>query len=223
MTNHKVIAVIPAYNEEKNIAKVVKEVKNYVDQVVVVDDCSKDETAFLSQNQGAEVIKHLINRGQGAALETGNQYALKKGADIVVHFDADGQFLAKEIPEMIEPIKKEQADIVFGSRFLKKKSKIPWFKEKIIIPLARLVNKLFFHISLTDPQSGFRALSAKAVKEIKIENDRMAHCSEIMGKAFALNLRVKEVSTTVIYHNFGQSLGQGFKIVKDLFFKKLID
>lgn len=223
MTNHKVIAVIPAYNEEKNIAKVVKEVKNYVDRVVVVDDGSKDKTSFLSQSQGAEVIRHLINRGQGAALETGNQYALKKGADIIVHFDADGQFLAKEIQEIVEPIKRNEADVVFGSRFLKKKSKIPWFKERVIIPLARLVNKLFFHISLTDPQSGFRALSSKAAREIKIENDGMAHCSEIMGKAFTNNFRVKEVSTTVIYHNFGQNLGHGFKIVKDLFFKKLID
>jgi ribosome biogenesis protein Nip4 len=89
--------------------------------------------------------------------------------------------------------------------------------------LAHLVNKLFFGVSLTDPQSGFRALSRSAVQKIRINNDGMAHNSEIMAKVFHHNFKIEEVGITVVYHHFGQSLGQGVKIVKDLFLSKLID
>jgi len=191
MNNNKVFVVIPAYNEEKNIVKIIKEVKHSVDEVVVVDDASEDKTYSLAKRQGVVVLRHLLNRGQGAALETGNQYALKNNADIIIHFDADGQFLAKEIKDIIEPIKKQQADVVFGSRFLEKKSNMPWFKEKIIIPLAHLVNKVFFHVSLSDPQSGFRALSKQAVQNFNIENDGSAHCSEIIYKVFKNKLKIR--------------------------------
>ncbi len=218
----KVFCVIPAYNEEKTIEKVVREVKFYVDKVVVVDDGSVDQTSYLAQKSGAIVLRHLINRGQGAALETGNQYALSKGADIIVHFDADGQFLAREILEVITPIKKGEAQIVFGSRFLEKKSHIPWFKKNIIIPLAHLANKIFIGKSLSDPQSGFRALSRTAAQKIKIEQDDMAHCSEIIYKAFSNQLKIKEVPITVIYHDFGQRFLSGIKIIKDLILGLLI-
>ena len=157
----KVVVVIPAYNEEKNIIEIIQKVKPLVDEVVVVDDGSIDQTFFLAQSQGIKALKHIINRGQGAALETGNQYALLLGAEIIVHFDADGQYLAEEIKNLVEPIKNGEAEAVFGSRFLEKKSKIPFLKEKMIIPFGRLINKIFFKVFLIDPQSGFRALSRK--------------------------------------------------------------
>lgn len=226
----KTVIVIPAYNEEKNIGEVVKKTKPLVDEIVVVDDGSSDQTFKAAREQGVVVLKHLINRGQGAALETGNQYALKQKADIIVHFDADGQFLAEEIKDIIRPIEKGEAEVVFGSRFLGKKSEIPWFKEKIIIPLAGLVNKLLINVSLSDPQSGFRALSKKAAGKIRIENDGMAHCSEILYKVFKNNFKVKEVPITVVYRGFGQGLlagkgrgSGGFKIIRDLLLAKLMD
>lgn len=226
----KTVIVIPAYNEEKNIAEVVKKVKPLVDEIVVVDDGSGDQTVRAAREQGVVVLKHLINRGQGAALETGNQYALKQKAEIIVHFDADGQFLAEEIKDIVRPIKEGEAEVVFGSRFLGKKSEIPWFKEKIIIPLAGLVNRLLINVSLSDPQSGFRALSKKAAGKIRIENDGMAHCSEILYKVFKNNFKVKEVPITVVYRGFGQGLlagkgrgSGGFKIVRDLLMAKLMD
>ena len=218
----KIFCVIPAYNEEKTITRVVNDVKRFVDEVVVVDDCSADNTSSLAREAGVKILRHVVNRFQGAALQTGNEYALLCGAEIIVHFDADGQFLAEEIGDLVAPIINGECDIVFGSRFLDKKSEMPFLKERLIMPLARLVNYLFFNIRFTDPQSGFRAMSRKAAEMIKIEQDGMSHCSEILHKTFQNKLRAKEVPITVRYDEFGQSFGGGFKIIKEFFFHKLV-
>ncbi len=219
----KVFCIIPAWNEEKTIVKVLKSVKDLVDVVVVVDDKSGDNTVKLAKEQNVVVLKHIINRGQGASLQTGNNYAVKNDADIIVHFDADGQFLAKDIPRLIQPIMKDSVDIVFGSRFLEKKSKIPKFKEYVIMPIAHLVNRMTIGETLTDPQSGFRAMTIETVSKINITNSRMAHCSEILHKAFKYNLRIKEVPITVIYNDFGQNFLGGIRIVKDLLITKILN
>ncbi len=219
----KVFCVIPAWNEEKNISRVLSQVVDLVDVVVVVDDGSEDNTYSESKKHKAVVLRHILNRGQGAALETGNKYCLKNGADIIVHFDADGQFLAREIKEVVEPLKRQEADIVFGSRFLEKRSRIPWQKEKIIFPLARLVNKHLLGVRLSDPQSGFRAFTAQAAPRINIEQDGMAHCSEIIYKAFRSDLNIKEIPISVIYNDYGQKFSGGIKIIKDLLMAKITD
>lgn len=218
----KIFVVIPAFNEEERIGQVLKDLSDLAYEIVVVDDASTDNTAKIVKQYPVTLLRHKVNRYQGAALQTGNEYALSQGADIIVHFDADGQFLVKEIKDIIEPIIKENYDIVFGSRFLEKKSNVPWLKAKFIHPLARLVNRLFLGVKLSDPQSGFRAMNRSTAKKIIIEQDGMAHCSEIMAKAFSLKLKIKEVSITVIYHEFGQGLSGGFKILQDLFINKFL-
>ena len=218
----KIFCVIPAFNEEKTITEVVRGAAERVDRVVVVDDGSSDRTYDLAAAAGAAVLRHAINRGQGASLRTGNEYALSRGADVIVHFDADGQFIAREIDDMADPIKRGEADIVFGSRFLSKKSNMPWIKREVILRIARIVNRLFLGIRLTDPQSGFRAMSARTASAIPITQDGMAHCSEILARAFALNLRIKEVPVEVIYRDFGQRLGSGAGIIRDLLLAKLV-
>jgi len=217
----KIACVIPAWNEEKNIAQVIKNVRPFVDKIIVIDDASKDATSKLAEEAGAYVIRHLINRGQGAALQTGNDYALNLGIDIIVHFDGDNQFLAEEIKDMIAPIIKNEADIVFGSRFLEKKANLPLFKRLIIYPLAQAFTRLILGIKLSDPQNGFRAMTRQTAEKIRIMNREMAHNSEIQTKAFSYKLRVAEVPITVIYHHFGQKLSGGFKMIKDLFIYKL--
>ena len=218
--------VIPAYNEEKNIVPVVEKILPLVGKVIVVDDCSRDgmvsrlEDNF--QNGEIVILKHLLNRGQGAALKTGTEFALLEGAEIIVHFDADGQFLAEDIETITRPIRKKEAEIVFGSRFLGKESNIPWSKKNIIMPFARLINKIFLGVRLTDPQSGFRAMSARAARKIDWRQDRMAHCSEILFEATNSGLPVKEVPITVIYHDFGQKFSGGFKIIKELMLGSLL-
>lgn len=219
----KITCVVPAYNEEKNISQVISKLKSFVNEIIIVDDASRDKT-FESASQGeAIVVRHIINRGQGAALRTGTQLALERGADIIIHFDADDQFQASEIPDMLAPILNNEADAVLGSRFLNKKSNLPIIKEKLIMPLARLINRLFFNIRLSDPQSGFRALNRRSAETLKIENDGMAHCSEIIYKLFKNNNRVVEIPITVIYHEYGQKLSGGFKIIKDILIQKLIN
>jgi len=217
----KIACIIPAWNEEKNITKVVESVKPYADFIIVINDKSQDTTAELAEKAGAIVINHPINRGQGASLQTGNDYALSLGADIIVHFDGDDQFLAEEINDMIEPIKRGEADIVFGSRFLGKETNFPFLKKNVIYPLAQIFTRLILGVRLSDPQNGFRAMNRQAAEEIRIINREMAHNSEIQSKAFSGKLRVAEVPITVIYHHFGQKLSGGIKIMKDLLIYKL--
>ena len=217
-----IFVIIPAYNEEKRIGQVLDDLSVFSYRLVVVDDGSTDNTAgVVAAYPKVTLLRHKINRDQGASLQTGNQYALGEQADVIVHFDADGQFLASEIEDMVKPILEEGYDIVFGSRFLSKKSKLPFLKRHIIFPLPRLVNRLFLGVKTSDPQSGFRAMTAQTAKSINIEQDGKAHCSEIMAKAFEQKLKIKEVPITVIYNRFGQGMGHGFKILKDILFSKI--
>ena len=216
----KISCVIPAYNEAKKINQVILKVLPLVDELIVIDDCSRDNTYELIKLTKAIALRHPINRGQGAALQTGDEYALAHGADIVVHFDADDQFKAEEIPSLIAPIIAGQADAVFGSRFLGS-ANFPFTKRVIIMPLARLINR-FFGIKMSDPQSGFRAMNKETLNQIKIENRGMAHCSEILYKVVKTKAKIIEVPITVTYHEFGQSFGGGFKIIKDLLIHNFI-
>lgn len=217
----KTFVVIPAHNEARWITKVVEEVINAGYQTVVVDDCSEDETAALAERAGAVVLRHIINRGQGAALRTGTNWSIENGAAIVVHFDADGQFRVEDIARLVNPLAAGQAEMVFGSRFLDNTTKLPWAKRNLVMPLARLVNRIFFRVKLTDPQSGFRAFTAAVGRQLNWRQDRMAHASEILALVVRRRWLVVEVPITVIYREFGQGFFGGFKILKDIFIKKL--
>jgi len=219
----KVFIVIPAYNEENSIIKVLSDLHahNY-SHIVVVDDGSEDKTALFVRQSTARLLLHNINRGMGAALETGNQYALAQGAEIIVHFDADGQMQAKDINSLINPILKNEFDVCLGSRFLSKNEEMPWSKKYVIHPISRVVNYLFTRVWLTDAHNGFRALSRQAASKIYISQDRMAHNTEIVEKIRKFNLRYCEVPVTIKYFEYGQSLAGGFKVLKDLILGKLI-
>ncbi len=216
------IAIVPAYNEEAYIGSVVRSLFDHVDEVVVVDDASSDSTFERATSAGATVLKHTINRGQGASLETGHAYARGVGADYVLHFDGDGQFDVQDILPALNHLKKSNADILFGSRFLDNRSNIPWLKRKVILPLGRLVNRFFGAPRLSDAHNGFRLLSKKALSHIQITHDDMAHASEIPILAKRANLSIVEYPVKVVYREFGQSSLGGFRILKDLFLGKFI-
>lgn len=221
-----VACVIPAWNEAPTIAesalpRVVAGLRGLVDRIVLVDDGSTDHTGPLASELPVDVLTHAVNRGQGAALRTGTLHALAEGADIIVHFDADGQFRSEDIARVIAPLLSGQADVVFGSRFLDATTKMPAFKRFVIMPLARFVSRWLFGVKLTDPQSGFRAFTREVGEELHWQQDAMAHTTEILIRAHGGRWRIKEVPITVIYDEFGQRLSGGFKILRDLFIAKL--
>lgn len=217
----KVICVIPTYNKAPYLDKVIKGVAPLVDQVIVVDDGSTDGSYELLKDLPVDVLYHVINRGQGAALKTGTEFALEQGADIIIHFDSDGQFRSEDIATVIQPLLNQKADIVFGSRFLDNSTELPFFKKYVIMPIARGINHIFFNIHLTDPQSGFRAMTRKAAENINWQQDRMAHCNEILIEVHRRPLRIQEVPITVLYYEFGQKFLGGIRILRDLFLARL--
>ncbi|MCX6740120.1 MAG: glycosyltransferase family 2 protein [Candidatus Parcubacteria bacterium] len=222
MLDQKVWIVIPAYNEEKNISGVLSQLKEITPNIVVVDDCSTDNTAEIVKGLNVKLLKHFINRGQGAALQTGTEFALNQGAEIIVHFDGDGQMQVKDIAQIIAPIIAGQADIVFGSRSLDKKSQTPWSKKYFIHYPAIIFNWLFTGIRLTDAHCGFRAVSKNAAEKITINQDGMAHATEILEQVRLNNLKYQEIPVEILYHNYGQRFGSGLRIIRDLLFSKII-
>ncbi|NCF75408.1 MAG: glycosyltransferase [Xanthomonadaceae bacterium] len=219
-----IFVIIPVFNEEKNIKAVIKDVKNEVpdSNIVVVDDCSNDNTIRVAKNQGIIVLKHIINRGQGAALQTGNKYAIQKKADIIVHFDGDGQHIAKDIKNIIQPIIDGEADIVLGSRFLSIKDRVPMTKKFFILKPALFFNFIFTGLRLSDAHNGLRAMSKKATLKIEITQDKMAHNTEIISKIKKNKLKYKEIPVNIVYNEYGQNFFDGLKIIKDLFAKKIL-
>lgn len=223
------IAVIPAYNEEKRIAQAVQDALAYCHAVVVADDCSADRTGQAAYAAGAYVLRHAINRGQGAALQSGTDFAIRNlGADIIVHFDGDGQMLGADIPHMIEPIINDEADIVLGSRFLGKEAENMPFARKCTLAGGRLFTLLVSGIRLTDTHNGFRALSQEAAQKLRISLDRAAHASEILDLIPARRLRVVERPVTIRYTDEvlkkGQSAKRGASLVimKDVLKKRFL-
>ncbi|MCK4967862.1 MAG: glycosyltransferase family 2 protein [Candidatus Aenigmarchaeota archaeon] len=224
--NHKiVIAIIPAYNEQSMIVEVIGSLKDYVDQIIVINDASIDQTERLACSTGAMVINHLINRGLGASLKTGITLALEQGADIIITFDADGQLQATDIPKLIQPIIEQQADVVIGSRAQYRKS-MPRSR-RFYNWVANLITYLFFNHWVSDSQSGLRAFSKLAAQKINLATDRMEISSEIIGKIKQEQLRLKEISIKPIYTSYSLSKGQSFfvgiKTFCRLFFHRLID
>ncbi len=221
MLNEKVWIVIPAYNEEKNIEQVIKKLLEVSSNIVVVDDCSQDKTFEILKSLPVHSLEHIINRGQGAALQTGTDFALSQGAEIIIHFDADGQMQVKDIYKMVEPILNNQVDICLGSRFIDNKSKVPWTKKWFILKPALIFHCFFTGLKLSDAHCGFRALSKTAAQKIKITQDGMAHATEILDQIRINNLKHKEVSVEILYKEYGQRFRGGFKILRDLFMAKI--
>ena len=214
----KIWFVIPAYNEEKSIRRVVKELKisGYKD-IIVIDDCSKDNTNKEAAKQGVVVLKHVVNRGQGAALRTGTDYALKKGAEFIVHFDSDGQHRVEDLPAMLRPVVKGRVDVSLGSRFLRK-TQMP-FSRRFLLKGSVLVQWMFYGVKLTDAHNGFRVLSRKAAQQIRINSDRMEHASEIVEEIVKKKIKYKEVPVTIRYTGYSMKKGEGsfFGALKILF------
>jgi len=193
----KKIACIPAFNEEKIIKNVIKKTLEFVDQVIVCDDGSSDNTTNISKNAGAHVITHNKNLGKGAAMKTLFDYVKNTDAEIIVTIDGDGQFLPEEIPKIIKPIKEKNADIVIGYRF--DDDKMPSYRKignKFLDKVTNLASELPFR----DTQGGFRAYSKKAIDEINFNTKGFGVDAEILVDASTKKLKIVEEKVTVIYN-----------------------
>lgn len=221
MLDNKVWIIIPAYNEQARLEKVIRDLLTKTSNIIVVNDASTDQTAQIMEDLPIFKVHHSLNRGQGAALQTGTELALKNGAEVIVHFDADGQMQVEDIAKVIAPILEQRAEIVFGSRFLDNNSQIPWSKKYLILKPALIFNWFFTGIRLTDVHNGFRALSGKAASLIEINLDGMAHATEILDQVRIYKLPYQEVPVKIIYHEYGQRFSKGFKIIRDLIFARL--
>lgn len=219
----KTLVVIPAKNEATKIEVVVREVKAQGFDVVVVDDGSRDDTVAIARNAGAEVLCHIINRGQGASIKTGINFGLDEGYEVIVFFDADGQMKASEINNILEPVLSGAYDVALGSRNLGSAINMPFFT-RIMKKLALVFTRITSGLKLTDTHNGFQAWSAKALKQINLIQDRYAYASEVLHEISRLKLRYKEVPVTIFYTDYSKSKGQSifnaFNIVWDLIFKK---
>lgn len=221
-----VYVVIPAYNEEKVIARTIGSVLQLGYTVVVVDDCSGDGTWRALDLLPVFKLHHPINLGQGAALQTGTDFCLRQGAKYVVHFDADGQHDPGQIADLLEPIRAGTADVVFGSRFLRASDRelVP-AKKRLALGAARVLSGVLTRVWLSDAHNGFRALSRKAAEQICLRQNAYAHATEILDEVRSAGLRYVEVPTTVRYTDYslakGQPMSNGVGIFFDLLLRKL--
>ena len=203
--------VIPAFNEATSIGRVLRAVKPYGWQVVVIDDGSTDGTSQEALMGQAHVCRHMVNLGQGAALQTGIQYALRRGAKLVVTYDADDQHRAEDVPDLLRALTDGGYDVALGTRFAKPESvtSIPPSR-RLLLRLATLYTRWTVGVSVTDTHNGLRAFTADAARKLKIVHNRMSHATEILCQVRAHGMRYIEVPVCIRYT--GYSLGKGQKL-----------
>lgn len=199
--------VVPAYNEARVIGGVVGELVARGHRVVVVDDGSSDDTPAAARRPGAIVLRHAINRGQGAALQTGIAYALRNGAEQIVTFDSDGQHAAEDVDALVAPLLAGRADVVLGSRFIGSTEGMPR-RRRVLLALAVLFTRVASGAKVTDTHNGLRAFTRAAAAKLDIQLDRMAHASEILDQIVRHELRFEEVPVHVRYTDYSRHKGQ---------------
>ncbi|MEM2995191.1 MAG: glycosyltransferase family 2 protein [Candidatus Bathyarchaeia archaeon] len=217
-----VVVGIPAFNEERSIARVVLEAQQYADAVIVCDDGSDDLTAEIAEKLGAEVIRHEVRLGYGAALQSLFKRARELDADVFVTLDGDGQHNPHEIPSVVKAVVEGDTDIAIGSRFVNESlvHGMPWYRCFGIWLITKLANNSAKH-SLKDAQSGFRAYSRKALEVLDLTENGMGVSVEILLEAQKHGLKVSEVAASCRYDKRLKSsklnpFGHGVSVVMSL-------
>ena len=199
--------VIAAYNEGTSVRAVVAELVSLGWRVVVVDDGSRDDTFKQANNETPHVLRHVLNLGQGAALQTGVDYALSAGAEAIVTFDADGQHNAADAASLVDAL--EGADVALGSRFLGR-TQGATRRRRVMLRLSVMVSNFLSGTHFTDAHCGLRAFRASAAPNLHITQARMAHASQLLKKIATSGLRVVEIPVTVRYTEYSMAKGQSF-------------
>lgn len=219
-----VAIIIPVYNEGTVIKNVVQNVSKFFAHIVCVDDGSKDNSAAQISKTAAVLVQHPINMGQGAALQTGIEYALQNPKiKYFVTFDADGQHDIGDVARMLKVLETESLDIVLGSRFLGEAPNMPKAK-RVILKMAIAFTNIFSGVKLTDTHNGLRAFNRSFAEAVNITMPDMAHASEIIDRIGGGDWKYKEVPITIHYTDYskakGQSIFNSVNILFDLFLAK---
>jgi glycosyltransferase involved in cell wall biosynthesis len=227
----RVAVVIPAYDEAGSIGDVVSSVRNvfektnYVYQIVVVDDGSKDATASIARKNGAYVIKHILNTGSGGATATGLSYADQKGFTIAATLDADGQHDPADVLKGVQLIEKGSEDLLIGSRLINSRgmSRVKRIGNKGLT----LITYVLFGVKTTDSQSGLRIFSRQALSKLRWKTSGYEFCSEMLWRAKQQKLEIGEYPIHAIYTDYSKSKGQNnwnaYNIIKSLLRRRIIE
>ena len=194
----KITVGIPAYNEEKNIAKIIVDLKKVADQILVCNDGSTDSTAEIAESLGAIVIKHPKNLGYGSAIRSIFLKSREINAEVLVTIDADGQHKIEDVKKVVKPIVDGQADISIGSRFLEEGDNAPKYRKLGINIITKVTNSSLSE-KITDAQSGFRAYNNKVLQSLTPSDSGMGISTEILIKSSNLGLKIAEVPTKIQY------------------------
>lgn len=215
--------MVPLFNEGQVVREVVEHARETFPNIVCVDDGSSDDSVEQARAGGAVVVRHPFNLGQGAALRTGLDYALgDPEAEYFVTFDSDGQHQVEDALAMVERLETGTLDVVVGSRFLDDRTK-PGALKRVVLKAAVVFENLSTGVKLTDAHNGLRAFNRVAAQRIRIEQNRMAHASEIVAEIGRHKLRYAEMPVHVVYTDYSRSKGQSIwnsvNILSDLYLK----
>jgi glycosyltransferase involved in cell wall biosynthesis len=223
----QIYVVVPAYNEGKVIRATLRPLVAEGYSVVLADDGSRDSTWRQLAGLGVHRLRHPFNLGQGAALQSAVTYALKQGAQYIVHYDADGQHSLEDIPRLLKPVVTRSADIVLGSRFLRTEDwqAVP-ISRRVLLKGAVVVNWLLTGLWLSDAHNGARAMNRKAAEAITLRENGFAHATEILQQVRAHKLRYVECPTSIRYTEYSMQKGQrawhAFDVFVDLLIKRIL-
>lgn len=216
--------VIPAFNEASVIGEVVADVRSIFDNVVCVDDGSIDDTGEIARRAGAHLVRHPINLGQGAAIQTGVEYARKQpGAEVFATFDADGQHRVKDLAAMVDRLRAGDVDVVIGTRFGTQQVARPPLLKRIVLQTAARLSRRGRRLGLTDTNNGLRVFNKKVADGLDITMSGMSHANEFVMLIDENHWRVTEEPIEVLYTDYSKSKGQpllnGVNIIFDGFLR----
>ncbi|OCB18142.1 glycosyl transferase [Mycobacterium malmoense] len=216
--------VIPAFNEASVIGEVVADVRSIFDNVVCVDDGSTDDTGEIARRAGAHLVRHPINLGQGAAIQTGVEYARKQpGAQVFATFDGDGQHRVKDLAAMVDRLCAEDVDVVIGTRFGAHGGSRPPFVKRLVLRTAARLSRRGRRLGLTDTNNGLRVFNKKVADGLDITMSGMSHANEFIMLITENHWRVVEQPVEVLYTDYSKSKGQpllnGVNIIFDGFLR----
>jgi len=227
MQNSRIFLIVRAYNEASVLPSTLELLQSLGYSIIVVDDGSTDETQAVAEQFPVHYLRHPVNLGPGAALQTGISYAVAKRADVIVTFDADGQHPASQIPALIAPILAGSCEVTLGSRFLNAADLelVPWSK-RMVLRIGRIVSGLTAGVWLTDTHNGFRAFSQKAAEQLDLRETGFAYATELLDQLRKKRLSYQEVPSTIRYSEYsrqkGQKISNSFNIVWDLILRRVL-